>query len=105
MTYLSKHMFDPFGLQEIFNHQPFFAPAFTKKVTIDSNILADKANYSIWELPNGNHEVRVKYSDDNTTYHRASTKQNLEDAEKYVEEQVSYHARRVEGPKLVKSYN
>ncbi|MDA7994429.1 MAG: hypothetical protein MPJ25_15480, partial [Pirellulales bacterium] len=72
--------------------------------TIDHDILAEKSNYSIWELPNGNHEVRVSYSDDDTTYHRASTKTTLEEAEKYVEEQVAYHTRRVEGPKLVKQY-
>lgn len=68
MTYLSKHMFDPFGMMD-----QFFTPQFTRKVTIDSNILADKANYSIWELPNGNFEVRVKYTDDHTCYHRATT--------------------------------
>ena len=93
-------MFDPFGMMD----QNFFQPTFTRKISIDHSVLANKENYSIWELPNGNHEVRVQFSDDDTTYHRASTKSTLEEAEKYVDEQTSYHTRRVEGPKLVKSY-
>ena len=99
MTYLARRFFDPFNAIDFFNE-----PTFTRKLTIDHDILAEKSNYSIWELPNGNHEVRVSYSDDDTTYHRASTKTTLEEAEKYVEEQVAYHTRRVEGPKLVKQY-
>lgn len=96
MTYLSKHMFDPFGMMD-----QFFQPTFTRRVSIDHNVLADKSNYSIWELPNGQHEVRVSYSDDDTTYHRASTKQTKEEAIDYVNKQVAYHARRVEGPKCI----
>lgn len=99
MTYLSKHMFDPFGL-----HEAFFNPTFTRKITVDSNILAEKSNYSIWELPSGQHEVRVKYSDDDTCYHRATTKNTLEESEKYIDEQVAYHERRVKGPVCVKTY-
>ncbi len=82
----------------------FFTPTFTRKITIDHDVLADIENYSIWELPTGKHEVRVQYSDQETTYHRASTKETLEEAEQYVEEQVAYHTRRMEGPKLVKNY-
>ncbi len=99
MTYLSKSMYDPFGLMN-----NFFEPTFTRKITIDHEVLANKANYSIWELPNGMHEVRVQFSDDDQTYHRASSKKTLDEAEEYVEQQTAYHARRVEGPKLVKSY-
>ncbi len=82
----------------------FFTPTFTRKISIDHEVLADITNYSIWELPSGQYEIRVQFTDENSTYHRASTKKTLEDAEEYVEEQVAYHARRVEGPKLVKEY-
>ncbi|MDA7991722.1 MAG: hypothetical protein MPJ25_01650 [Pirellulales bacterium] len=105
MTFLRKQ-FDPFyghpfnGLLDNFFH----TPTFSRRITIDQKILADKSNYSIWELPDGQHEVRVQYSDDETLYHKASVKKTLEDAEKYVDEQVGYHARKLEGPKLVKSY-
>ncbi len=99
MTLLSKSMYDPFGMMDT-----FFTPTFTRKITIDHEVLANKENYSIWELPNGSHEVRVSYSDDESSYHRASTKKSLAEAEDYVEEQTAYHTRRMEGPKLVKQY-
>lgn len=77
---------------------------FTKPVTLDSQVLSDIANYEIWELINGMFEIRVLYSDDTTSYHRATTRDTLADAEAYVEEQVAYHTRKATGPKLVKSY-
>ena len=91
-------------INEFFN-DPFFSPMLThKKQTMDTAILADKENYSIWELTNGLFEVRVEFSEENSYYHKATTRQTLEEAEGYVEEQVAYHSRKLEGPKLVKSY-
>lgn len=100
MTFLQRRFFDPFtGIDDFFN-----TPTFTRRLTIDHNILGDKENYSIWELPNETFEVRVQYSDDDATYHRASNKPTMKEAEEYIEEQVKYHKRRAEGPKLVKSF-
>ena len=100
MTYLTR------SHNQFFNDmlEDFFQPTFTRKVNINSQILADKENYSIWELPNGMYEVRVQYSGEASTYHRATTRKSLEEAETYVEEQVTYHSRIVQGPRLVKSY-
>ena len=101
MTYLTrynKHSNDLFNrmFEEFFN-----TPSFSRKITIDSDILADKANYSIYELPNGRYEVRVQYSDDTSSYHRASTKETLDEAKAYVDNQIKYHSRQLEGPKKV----
>ena len=101
MTQLTP--FTRFNTLNTFNSMidDFFYPHFTRPISIDSEVLAKKENYSIWEMPNGKYEVRVQYSNENTTYHRATTRENLEDAKKYVEEQVTYHMKKIEGPKLV----
>ena len=79
----------------------FFTPTFTRKISIDNEVLSNKENYSIWELPNGRYEVRVQYSDDTSSYHRASTKETLDEAKAYVDNQIKYHSRQLEGPKKV----
>ena len=77
----------------------------TKKMQkLDSEILADKSNYSIWELPNGSFEVRVQFSGDKSYYHRATSRKTLEEAESYVEEQVEYHSKIARGPVCVRNY-
>lgn len=101
MTFLAKRFFDPFGMEAKLLNDFFNEPTFTRRITLDHKVLADKNNYQIFELPNGNFEVRVKYSDDTTTYHRASTKTSLDEAITYVDDQIKYHSRRLEGPKLV----
>ena len=79
----------------------FNEPTFTRKISIDQSVLANKENYSIWELPNGKHEVRVQYSNDTKNYHRATIREDLEDAKKYIDEQIEYHSRQIEFPKKV----
>ena len=79
----------------------FNEPSVTRKITIDQSILAEKKNYSIYELPAGSYEVRLHHSDDNSSYYRASTKNSLDEAIQYVDDQVKYHSRQLEGPKKV----
>ena len=103
---LLKHNYKTMKELDYFMNQFFNNPtiSFSKPVTVDAEILGDQENYSIWELVNGMYEVRVKFSDDTSSYHRATTRPSLQEAEAYVEEQVAYHKRKLEGPKLVKSY-
>lgn len=82
----------------------FFQPTFTRKLSIDHKVLADKTNYSIWELPNGMYEVRVQVVDHSNQYYRSTTRKTLEEAEDYVEEQTTYHKKHATGPVMVKSY-
>ena len=86
-------------INDVFND--FFTPTFTRKISIDNKVLAEKDNYSIWELPSGKYEVRVQYSSESSSYHRATTRENLEDAKEYIETQLQYHSRQLEGPKKV----
>lgn len=98
--------FDPFGVMDMMDNHPFFnRPSFTRKVTVDSHILADKTNYKIFELPNGKHEVRVQVSNDHSSYYRSVTVSTLEEAKKHVDEQTAFHKKKVAGPQLVWDYS
>lgn len=76
----------------------FFTPTFTRKMSIDHEVLANKENYSIWELPNGHYEVRVELDYEKGKYYRSTTRTTLGEAKEYIDEQIKYHERKSIGP-------